>query len=89
MICRLKADETEQAFQAWISSLIEGTGAGVIATDGKTARRSFTAKNRKNALHTLSAWSCQHQLALEQVGVSETTNEITAIPDLLALQQFY
>ena len=85
VICRLKAEEIEQAFQAWISSLIKDTGAGVIAIDGKTARRSFTAKNRKNALHTVSAWSCQHQLVLGQVAVSEKTNEITAIPDLLTL----
>ena len=85
VICRLKAEEIEQAFQAWISSLIQDTGAGVIAIDGKTARRSFTAKNRKNALHTVSAWSCQHQLVLGQVAVSEKTNEITAIPDLLTL----
>ncbi len=38
VICRLKSDEIEQAFQAWISSLVETTGCDVIAVDGKTAR---------------------------------------------------
>ena len=55
VICRLKPTEIEQAFQSWISSLMENTGCDVIAIDGKTARRSFTTKDRKNALHTVSA----------------------------------
>lgn len=83
VICRLKADEIEKAFQAWISSLVETTGCDVIAVDGKTARRSFSTKDRKNALHTVSAWSCQHQLVLGQIAVDAKTNEITAIPELL------
>lgn len=83
VICRLKTDEIEQAFQSWISSLVETTGCDVIAVDGKTARRSFSTKDRKNALHTVSAWSCQHQLVLGQVAVDAKTNEITAIPELL------
>lgn len=85
VICRLKPDEIEKAFQTWISSLIEVTGCDVIAIDGKTARRSFTTKDRKNALHTVSAWSCEHQLVLGQATVDSKTNEITAIPELLTM----
>jgi predicted transposase YbfD/YdcC len=85
VICRLKADEIEHAFQSWISSLIETTGTDIIAIDGKTARRSFTTKDRKSALHTVSAWSCQHQLVLGQTAVDSKTNEITAIPELLTM----
>lgn len=85
VICRLKADEIEYAFQSWITSLVKVTGCDVIAIDGKTARRSFTTKDRKNALHTLSAWSCEHQLVLGQTAVSEKSNEITAIPELLSM----
>ena len=85
VICRLKADEIEKAFQSWISSLIETTGCDVIAIDGKTARRSFATKDRKSALHTVSAWSCEHQLVLGQTAVDQKTNEITAIPELLTM----
>ena len=85
VICRLKAQEIEHAFQSWISSLVETTGCDVIAIDGKTARRSFTTKDRKNALHTVSAWSCQHQLVSGQTAVNEKSNEITAIPELLSM----
>jgi predicted transposase YbfD/YdcC len=85
VICRLKSDEIENAFQSWISSLVKNTGCDVIAVDGKTARRSFSTKDRKSALHTVSAWSCQHQLVLGQVAVGNKTNEITAIPELLTM----
>ena len=85
VMCRLKSDEIEKAFQSWISSLVKNTGCDVIAIDGKTARRSFSTKDRKNALHTVSAWSCQHQLVLGQVAVGNKTNEITAIPELLTM----
>ncbi len=85
VMCRLKSDEIEKAFQSWISSLVENTGCDVIAVDGKTARRSFSTKDRKSALHTVSAWSCQHQLVLGQVVVGNKTNEITAIPELLTM----
>jgi len=85
VMCRLKSDEIEKAFQSWISSLVKNTGCDVIAVDGKTARRSFSTKDRKSALHTVSAWSCQHQLVLGQVAVGNKTNEITAIPELLTM----
>ena len=85
VIFRLKADEIEHAFQSWISSLIETKGADIIAIDEKTARRSFTTKDRKSALHTVSAWSCQHHLVLGQTVVDSKTNEITAIPELLTM----
>jgi predicted transposase YbfD/YdcC len=83
VICHLKADEMEHAFQSWIYSLVKVTGCDVI--DGKKARRSFTTKDRKNALHTVSAWSFQHQLVLGQTAVNEKSNEITAIPELLSM----
>lgn len=85
VISRLKPDELEQSFQKWVSALIEVTGCDVIAIDGKTARRSFKARERTSPLHTVSAWSSQHQLVLGQVAVDDKSNEITAIPELLNL----
>ena len=85
VLCRLNADEIEQAFQTWIKHLIQVTDCEVIAIDGKTARRSFDTRQRRNPLHTVSAWCCAHQLVLGQKAVSEKSNEITAIPELLNL----
>ncbi|MFH0274922.1 ISAs1 family transposase [Vibrio jasicida] len=85
VICRLKPEEIENAFQSWMSCLIESTGSDVIAIDGKTARRSFDTRERRNPLHAVSAWSSQHQLVLGQVVVDEKSNEVSAIPRLLTL----
>lgn len=85
VICRLKPEEIERAFQSWMSCLIESTGSDVIAIDGKTARRSFDTRERRNPLHAVSAWSSQHQLVLGQVVVDEKSNEVSAIPRLLTL----
>ncbi|NIY89819.1 ISAs1 family transposase [Vibrio campbellii] len=85
VICRLKPEEIESAFQSWMNCLIESTGSDVIAIDGKTARRSFDTRERRNPLHAVSAWSSQHQLVLGQVVVDEKSNEVSAIPRLLTL----
>jgi len=57
----------------------------VVAIDGKTVRRSFRNGDRKSAIHMVSAWVCQNNIVLGQQKVSEKSNEITAIPALLAL----
>ncbi len=57
----------------------------VVAIDGKTARRSHDHGAAQAALHTVSAWATEHQLVLGQVKTADHSNEITAIPHLLAL----
>lgn len=52
-----------------------------IHVDGKTIRHS----GREKALHIVSAWCQANQLTLAQEKVDEKSNEITAIPKLLAL----
>lgn len=59
--------------------------AEVVAIDGKTARRSYDARCGQAPLHTVSAWASEHQLVLGQVKTEAHSNEITAIPELLAL----
>jgi hypothetical protein len=54
-----------------------------IAIDGKTACGSTGSK--LGPLHLVSAWATQAQVALGQVAVDGKSNEITAIPQLLAL----
>ena len=54
---------------------------GVIAIDGKTARRTRDKSNR--ALHVVSAFSHEYELVMGQIACDEKSNEITAIPKLL------
>ena len=58
-------------------------GHEFIAIDGKTSRRTHDQRKGLKALHTLSAYATHARLTLAQLSVTEKTNEITAIPDLL------
>ena len=60
-------------------------GLKQIAIDGKTQRRSHDRGKGKAALHLVSAWAVGNHLILGQKAVDQKSNEITAIPKLLAL----
>ena len=73
----------ERCCLAWLREVAGLVGAGHIAIDGKTLRGS--AVSPLGALHLVSAWATQANLTLGQVAVDGKSNEITAIPRLLAL----
>jgi predicted transposase YbfD/YdcC len=81
----LDPEAFQQAFQSWVAALVEATEGRIIAIDGKTARHSFDTASGKAALHLVSAWATANHLTLGQRAVSDKSNEITAIPELLRL----
>jgi predicted transposase YbfD/YdcC len=52
---------------------------------GKTLRRSYQKKGAKAPIHMVSAFAARQRLVLGQVKVVEKSNEIVAIPKLLAM----
>jgi predicted transposase YbfD/YdcC len=78
----LEPNQFQCAFQGWVAA-IQGRVRGVVAIDGKTARRSHDHAKGKQAIHVVSAWAHDASLALGQVTVDEKSNEITAIPELV------
>lgn len=76
--------EFQEAFQMWVCA-IQDRVKGIVAIDGKTARRSHDRAKGKKAIHLVSAWACENELALGQVKVDNKSNEITAIPELLSM----
>ena len=76
-------DAFERGFAAWVGSLVDSFEREVIAIDGKTLRRSFDRSRERSPLHLVSAWASEQGLVLGQRRVHETSNEITAIPELL------
>lgn len=48
-------------------------------------RRSHDRRLGKNAIHMVSAWASANHVVLAQQAVDEKSNEITAIPALLAM----
>lgn len=80
----LDAAQFQRCFVAWVAALI-GTPAEVIAIDGKTSRRSAATSAGRAAIHMVSAFAARQRLVLGQVKVAEKSNEIIAIPQLLAM----
>jgi len=78
----LSPNTFQDFFASWVKD-IAGQVKGVIAIDGKTARRSHGLG--KKAIHMVSAWSVENKLVLGQVQTDEKSNEITAIPKLLSV----
>lgn len=56
----------------------------LVAIDGKTSRRSHDHAGGKAPLHLVSAFATMSRLVLAQEAVGDKSNEITAIPELVA-----
>lgn len=80
IIKEIATEQLHTAFVEWMKSVVERV-AGVIAIDGKQARRTKDAT--KKPLHVVSAFSSECRLVLGQLACEEKSNEITAIPKLL------
>ena len=83
----IKSIDTQQlhnVFVHWMKSVVENIN-GVVAIDGKQARR--TKDKKKKPLHVVSAFSSECSLVLGQLACEEKSNEITAIPKLLEMME--
>ena len=86
VFARLDPDEFRACFLAWVRTVTgEAMADGIVAIDGKTARRSHDRGRGKAALHLVSAWASASGMVLGQVATDDRSNEITAIPVLLRL----
>ena len=81
----LDAEQFEECFVEWVQTVNEVTEGQIVPIDGKTLRRSHDKTLGKKALHMVSAWASDNRLVLGQVKTDEKSNEITAIPQLLAM----
>jgi predicted transposase YbfD/YdcC len=84
VFARLDPEQFQACFLGWMKAVREGIGGQVIAIDGKVLRRSHDKGVGKTAIDLVSAWATANRLVLGQVKVDEKSNEITAIPHLLA-----
>jgi predicted transposase YbfD/YdcC len=80
----LEPEQFGRCFQDFMGRFAEAA-QGVIAIDGKVLRRSFDSASAKSALHMVSAWGCEQRLVLGQIATDAKSNEITAVPKLLAM----
>ena len=85
LFARLDPEMVGACFMSWMSEVVEGLGAQVIAIDGKCLRGSYDRDKGRKALHLVSAFATQNRIVLAQAKVMNKSNEITAIPKVLAL----
>ncbi len=85
VLSRILPSQMTESFMAWTRSVSKLTEGEVVAIDGKTVRHSYNSKEKRGAIHMVSAWATQAGMSLGQVKTDEKSNEITAIPKLLAL----
>jgi predicted transposase YbfD/YdcC len=70
-----------ECFLRWTQSLRQAIQREIVAVDGKALRRAMNKK--ENLKYVVSAWAESNSLVLGQLKVSDKSNEITAVPELL------
>ena len=99
VLARIDPDALNRCFLEWIAPLrakidakrAKDTPKGakrdpeVVACDGKVLRGSKDKANGQSAVTVVSAWASAARLVLGQVAVEDKSNEITALPQLLAM----
>ncbi len=83
LFARLHPKQLQECFLSWMESVTNITQGQVIALDGKTLRSAYQTGENRGAIHMVSAWATKNRLVLGQTKVSDKSNEITAIPELL------
>jgi len=82
----LDPDQLSQCFARWVTHLTTSLNLvpKTIAIDGKVLRASADQANGDPALHLITAWAHEAGLVLAQHAVDHKSNEITALPELVA-----
>lgn len=70
-----------ECFLRWTQSLRQTIHQEIVALDGKALRRAMNKKDRLK--YVVSAWAESNSLVLGQLKVTDKSNEITAVPELL------
>lgn len=81
----LDAEQFQTSFLHWVQAVMQITDGQVVAIDGKKLRRSHDGRLGKAAIWMVSAWAADNRVVLGQRKVTEKSNEITAIPQLLTV----
>lgn len=85
LFSRLNPKVFQHCLRDWLLAFGNVLRCEHIAIDGKTLCGSRRKASGLGPLHLVSAWASANHLILGQVAVEGKSNEITAIPQLLAL----
>lgn len=85
VFARLDPKVLNERFVSWVALVNPHHTQEIISIDGKTLRGSADSGSGTQAIHMVSAWANRAGLTLGQKKVREKSNEITAIPQVLAM----
>ena len=81
----LAPEQFQACFLKWMQAVNSRAKGELIAIDGKVLRSSYNRDDRQSTIHMVSAFASANGMVLGQVKTDAKSNEITAIPELLAL----
>jgi|WetSurSiteA1Bulk_404760.scaffolds.fasta_scaffold44007_1 predicted transposase YbfD/YdcC len=81
VLAALDPKEFLECFLRWTQSLRQAVDREIVAVDGKALRRALNKK--ENLKYVVSAWAESNNLVLGQLKVTDKSNEISAVPELL------
>ena len=85
VIGRIDPEQFQMCFMSWMEDCQALTKGRVVSVDGKTVRSSYGKRDDRSAIHMVSAFCNKNNQILGQLKTHEKSNEITVIPELLAL----
>jgi predicted transposase YbfD/YdcC len=85
VISSLDPEQFQLCFLKWMQAVNSSAKGQLIAIDGKVLRSSYNREDRQSTIHMVSAFASANGMVLGQVKTDAKSNEITAIPELLAL----
>ena len=86
VFARLKPEEFEKCFMAWMAALVELGGGKLVAIDGKSLRQSFEhAWDKSGMAHMVSAFVAANKMVFAQVKTEGKGQELDAIQKLLKI----
>jgi predicted transposase YbfD/YdcC len=85
VLARVNPKAIQRCFISWVRATFPQIEPQQIALDGKEIHHSMDAENDWSNLRMISAWAVENGIVLGQVAVDDTSNEITALPTVVAL----
>ena len=86
VFARIKPEQFERCFMAWMSGLVELGGGRLVAIDGKSLRQSFAhAWDQSGMAHMVSAFVAANRMVFAQVKTEGKGQELDAIQKLLTI----
>ena len=76
-------EQLEKCFRRYVEKTSNTEEGSVISCDGKTLRGSYNNMKDQSAIHVLNIYNTENKMMLGQEKVSEKTNEIPVLQNLV------